>query len=262
MAIPFPRSIGRVFHYQQAPNTQPVATRIPTGQERVELMTGGRGWIQDGEMWKEVRAGDLLWNASGDSTIGRSDPEDPYRCLAVTFEVDSPEGLGVPRFSHWPEPDQIAVLVEECHWLAAEENFDRVLWCHYLFTRLRVQVELHQRRERHERLPDPIRRVLEQMDRNYGKKWSVAELARVAGWSPAHLQEEFRRRVGTSPHQWLLQRRLRGVRERLLSTPDPVKRIAVESGFADSASLAHVFRARFGISAKAFRERYLRVVER
>lgn len=251
-------SLERVFLFQAPRPFNPRPSRMAPGEERVELLTAGRGWIEHQGGWREVRAGDLVWNAPGDCTIGRSDPEAPYACLAATFRVRPLRGSGLPRFSHWPDPDEVGALARQVLRLFADETFDRRILGDYLYQRLRFQVELSQRRVRRQELAAPVRRVLELMERDYARSWTVPELARHAGWSAAHLHEAFRRSMGTPPHQWLLRRRLRAARERLLSGNDAVKSIAVDCGFADSAALAHAFQKHFGLSPQGYRLRQLR----
>lgn len=259
-SITTPR-LDRLFLHRQAPNTQPVPNRIERGRVRAELMLGGRGWVKTPKGWKELRTGDLLWNRPGDETIGRSDPADPYSCLAADF-IFRGSVPALPRLSTAPDPEAAASLAQEVlHW-ARDEAFDRTILGHYLHARLRFWIQLGQHRRRAEQMPEPVRKVLALMESDWARAWRVPELARRVGWSAAHLHEAFRTHLGVSPHQWLLRRRLRAARERLVTTPDPVKRIAVECGFADSAALAHAFRARYGITPKIHRERHLRILAR
>ena len=51
-------------------------------------------------------------------------------------------------------------------------------------------------------------RAKDHADARYFEPLSVADLARAAGLSRAHLSREFRRAFGESPHGYLLTRRL------------------------------------------------------
>ena len=245
-----------MFHYIQSPGTQPRGGIIPPYRERIELVTGGRGWILDGQAWREVKPGDLIWNAPGNCTIGRSDEKNPYRCLAITFSTRKAGGTGMRRFSFWPELEEIHSLAREASGLFYDEKFPRDVLRNYLFSRLVFQVQLHERAMQNEGYPAPIRTVMLRIERDFSRPLSVDKLSREAGWSPAYLYEMFRNRVGMSPHQWLLRHRLRMVKERLLTTSEPVKKIAVECGFADAATLTHAFRTHAGETPVSFRNRF------
>jgi len=57
----------------------------------------------------------------------------------------------------------------------------------------------------------------------------------------------------------LMQKRLRVAKERLMSTWDPIKNIAVESGFSDVAVFGHVFKAHTGQTPRGYRGYPLRL---
>ena len=59
------------------------------------------------------------------------------------------------------------------------------------------------------------RRVKEIMDANLGVETSLAELAKECGLSVGHFSRAFRQTTGTTPHRWLLQRRVEFARQLL-----------------------------------------------
>jgi AraC-like DNA-binding protein len=250
-------TLESVTHYHQAAGVQPRPRTISAHDEYVEIVTGGRGWVLHSGKWREVQPGDILWNVAGDKTIGRSDPENPYRCLAVRFTTREAKGRGVPRFSFWPDLEALWDLTKLACRLFLDEQFDRNALKDYLEERFLFQVRLHERASRVERYPEPIRAVMNRIEHDFAQPLSIAELAKTAGWSSAYLQEAFRRYVNVSPHQWLLRQRLRAAKERLVSSSDPLKQIAGQCGFADAASLAHTFKAHNGQTPSAYREHYL-----
>ena len=247
-------------HYHQRDGVHPVPTRIPPYYERVELMTGGRGWIWDAGTWREVVPGHLIWNKPGDQTIGRSDFTDPYRCLAVTFVSKQRTGLGLPRFSRVANLEEVASFTAEVVKLFHDDAFDREVLRDYLLGRLLFWIELHQVQSKRTEFPSPIQATLGWIEKNFAQPCRIGELARQAGWSEAHLHDAFRRHLGTTPHKVLARHRLRAARERLVSTSHPVKRIAAECGFADASALIHAFKAEVGLTPNAYRKRYMRLV--
>ena len=248
--------LEQISHYHQLPGVHPRPVPIPLYYERIELVTGGRGWIADGDGWREVFPGDLIWNKPGDYTIGRSDFENPYRCLSVTLKGSKPNGLGLPRFSRWPNLEEVKQFTHEVARLFQDEGFNRVVLRDYAVGRLLFCLHTHQHRAGGE-LPPPLRLTLDFIRRNFAQPCSVAEIAKVAGWSSAHLHHAFVRHLGMTPHQAVLRERLRAARERLVSSPQPVKWIAVECGFGDASSFTHVFKAAMGMTPGAYRKRYL-----
>ena len=99
-----------------------------------------------------------------------------------------------------------------------------------------------------------VARAVELMQGHPGRRWRVAELARLAGVSPSHLRERFRRELGAPPHRHLLRLRLDRARELLADGDVPVTRVALELGFASSQHLAGAYKRAFGTTPRQARK--------
>jgi AraC-like DNA-binding protein len=76
---------------------------------------------------------------------------------------------------------------------------------------------------------------------------SLAELAALSGVSRFQLLRGFAREVGTTPHAYLVQRRVRLVR-RLLAAGRSLVDAALLAGFADQSHMTRAFVRQFGIT--------------
>ncbi len=81
----------------------------------------------------------------------------------------------------------------------------------------------------------------------------TADLAAELGLSVGFLVLAFRSALGTTPHRYLMERRLARARSELGSTTKPVAGIALECGFADQAHLTRYMRAALGVTPAAYR---------
>ena len=81
---------------------------------------------------------------------------------------------------------------------------------------------------------------------------SVAELAAACRLSAGHFARAFRRTLGTSPHQWLLEQRVAHAKC-LLQEKQSISEIAYASGFADQSHMTRVFLRKVGITPGAWR---------
>jgi AraC-like DNA-binding protein len=251
-----PRELINVIHYHQTAGIHPQPRMIPRHHECVELVTAGRGWVRQGDDWIEVTAGDLIWNSPGDQTIGRSEFGDPYRCLAVVLRVATPQGRQIPRFSAWPDVAAAKKFTREVTDLFLDDSFDRTFLMNYIDAVLYMQVCQHAVARRVQRYTPPVRTALDIMESRFSHPLLVEAVARLAGVSSPHLHELFRHQVGATPHQWLIQRRIREARERLVRTTDSVKETAHACGFSDASSFTHAFRKSTGLTPSAFRAHY------
>ncbi len=248
----FPNRLLNVSHYRQPHGRHPVPRRIPAGETLVELVTGGRGYVEQDGLWAEVLTGTLLWHSSGCYTIGRSDFQSPYRCLAVLFST--PDGApALPRISRWDEPAEISQFTRDAVSHFLDEAFDRDALLAHLYGRLFYQVRLYHHRAPAADAPAALAMVLEAVNSRYSQPLQIQDLAEMAGWSVPYLHAMFRLHLDTSPHQALIRRRLRAVREQLATSHRPLKQIADECGFSTAAALCRAFRQATGMTPAVFR---------
>jgi transcriptional regulator GlxA family with amidase domain len=98
-----------------------------------------------------------------------------------------------------------------------------------------------------------IERALDAMKREPTRRWTVRELARVAGLSRSAFARRFTQALGVPPLKWLGKHRLELARERLVSTDLPLAAIAAEVGYACEFAFAKAFKRLFGRAPGLFR---------
>jgi AraC family transcriptional regulator of adaptative response/methylated-DNA-[protein]-cysteine methyltransferase len=99
------------------------------------------------------------------------------------------------------------------------------------------------------------------LDAHADRRVPLAELARVAGLSPHHLQRTFTRVVGVSPRAYAEARRAGRFRERLRAG-DTVSRAAFEAGYGSGSRAYAAADAHLGMSPGAYRRGAPRVTIR
>lgn len=233
----------------------PDRERLGAGHERCELITAGRGWVESGRDWIEVTAGSLVWNIGGDYTIGRSDLANPFRCLAIDFAVSRRGRRSAPRFSRWDHAEEREHFVRRIARLAADPQGDRLALGTYLYATLLLQARAWERFREQPTVPEPVRMAQRILDGRYAEDLDIPSLAKRVGWSPSHLHAEFRRHCGTTPHQYLIRRRVQAVCEALLKQGHGLEEIALVTGFPDARTLVRSFRRQMGTSPMRWRAR-------
>jgi AraC-like DNA-binding protein len=102
--------------------------------------------------------------------------------------------------------------------------------------------------------PATLRRVRDYIDSHLDKAIDVKSLAATAGLSTYHFARAFKQSQGTTPHGFVLERRLAKARE-LMDRPDlSLSEIAVAAGFADQSHFTRRFREVLGIPPGQFRK--------
>ena len=249
------RRLSHVSLFRMVPGRHPTPRRILPGQECLELVVGGEGAIRDGDTWIPVAVGSLCWNVAGDDTIGRSRFDDPYRCLAVNIEVAPGGHRAAPRVTRWDDSAEVQAFTHRALRLAADPGADRDSLLAWLYGRLLLQARLHAARAAEPPLPPALRAVMDVIDGRFAEDLDIGALAAAAGWSPTQLHARFRRHLGTSPHQYLIRRRVRAACDLLAATRDPVAEIAVSAGFSSAHALCRAFRQHVGRSPAQWRAR-------
>jgi AraC family transcriptional regulator len=100
-----------------------------------------------------------------------------------------------------------------------------------------------------------VTRLVRAIDRNPMAPFRLQSLARAARLSPFHFLRTFQRITGVTPHQYLLRSRLRAAAVRLHGNAAKVIDVALDAGFGDVSNFNRAFRAEFGVSPRAYRER-------
>jgi transcriptional regulator GlxA family with amidase domain len=100
---------------------------------------------------------------------------------------------------------------------------------------------------------EAIARALLAMDRDPARRWTVAELAKIAGLSRASFARRFRRALGVTPLRHLTDLRMRFAAEQLTSNVDKLAAIAALVGYTSEFAFAKAFKRAFGISPGSFR---------
>jgi AraC-like DNA-binding protein len=90
-----------------------------------------------------------------------------------------------------------------------------------------------------------------------GLPWTTDTMARCAGVGVSRLHALFREELDTSPHAWLLGRRIARAREWLAATRLPIADIALRAGFSEQSALTRALRKATGMTPAAYRRRHL-----
>ena len=96
-------------------------------------------------------------------------------------------------------------------------------------------------------------RLFEFIEENLHRNLGLEELAKQVGYGRGHFLKTFRAAAGTSPHQYLLDRRVERAKAMLKKTRTPLVEIATACGFSSQSHFSNEFRRRVGISPGRYR---------
>src|SRR6266542_3674729 len=100
-----------------------------------------------------------------------------------------------------------------------------------------------------------LRLVLEYIEHTLGQPIKLRELAALAGISAGHFERAFRQSTGSSPHAYVMDKRLHRARDLLFNRPElPIEQIALRLGFSSSSHFSSAFRRQTGLTPTDFRK--------
>lgn len=98
-----------------------------------------------------------------------------------------------------------------------------------------------------------LKAAIDYVGDNLKKDLTLAEIAGAVHMSPYHFSRLFKQSTGRTPHQYVIERRVRRATELLESTALPIAEIAFLCGFAHQSHLNRHFKRLLGVNPKALR---------
>jgi AraC family transcriptional regulator len=98
-----------------------------------------------------------------------------------------------------------------------------------------------------------LQRVLDVVESGLSGSLSLNEIAAAAAVSPFRLSHGFKRAMGVSLHQYVIQRRVEQAKVMLRTTHEPLSQIAAAVGFASQSHFTTVFKRLTGATPRAYR---------
>jgi AraC family transcriptional regulator len=98
-----------------------------------------------------------------------------------------------------------------------------------------------------------VKQAIEYIHTYLDRDLSLVEIAEVTNISPTYFASLFKREIGISPHQYVIQQRVEKAKEMLLKTDLAIADIALQVGFSSQSHLTQQFKRVTGITPKQIR---------
>jgi AraC-like DNA-binding protein len=256
--LPFCRVVS-VSLYQAPAVDRVKPNQIPAGREVVELVLGGTVRIHREGQEHTLSTGALFWEREGDWTLSETSASDPYRCLAVHFDMLARPPFQPAFLSMLPNTGQVQDLAEDLLRGFHGGGGGGALFSTMAYSRLAWAAESSRvNSSSSSEMPMPLRRILDHLPGHLDEKLGLAELATLGGVSPSRVHQLFREQLGETPHQYLLSLRLRESRILLARGQPAVKQVAADCGFASPEVFCRAFRKSYGLAPGMYRNQYQR----
>ena len=229
---------------------------IPADFEYLELIVSGHTFFRrENGPETEYGRGTLFWHTGGEHTVYRYREDDPYSCYV--FKFGSPGGnRPCGRVSTPLRTERLIGFAEDAFRLYHSGEQDNPAFCMMVYSTLAWYASGPQRTPG-EQYPAVLKTALSFLESCIGEKVHLDEAASAAGISQPHLFYLFRRYLGKSPHQYLLEMRISQAKQMLAGGENPIKEIAADCGFESLEVFYRQFARSEGTTPAAYRKRFL-----
>ena len=240
----------------------PGGSRKPTSAAQNEVLLE---IIQEGSVYgfEETPVlhgeGSVFCHQAGQLSVSDSPAESYYHCYVVRFECRKKDWrLEWPRSFQWKERKSMhafaAELLHAFHYAA----MDRDVIGNLILARLEFELAGSRTLARMQAFHPQLSLATDFINRSYVKSLSLEDVAKAAAVSVSHLHLLFRVHLGESPHQYLIQKRLRIAGNALATGSQSIKVVAAEVGYPNAENFCRAFKKFFGCSASEYRRAYFR----
>jgi AraC-like DNA-binding protein len=203
--------------------------------------------------------GAVFFHRAGQVSVSDSPADSYYHCYVVRFECPE-DGFFAdwPRVFQWKDRKSMHAFMDEMLHAFHYAALDPRLIGNLILARFELELERSRSLARNQDTPRQLRLATDFINRNYARPLSLEDVARAAQVSVSHLHMLFRTQLGESPHQYLIQKRLRTAGHSLATGKTSIKAVAAEVGYQNAESFCRAFRKFFGRSASEYRQAYSR----
>lgn len=100
-----------------------------------------------------------------------------------------------------------------------------------------------------------LQQVIDYINAHLDQDLGLVELAELVQMSPCYFATLFKRSLGISPHQYVIDRRIQKAQQSLTHSEQCLADIAQKVGFSDQTSFTRAFRKKVGVTPKQYRDK-------
>lgn len=231
----------------------------------IHIVKKGKGVFTIGSNSYELEAGQAFIIRPGEETIYKADDDDPWSYMWVGFHgyraEDFIEAMGYKKGSPIIKIEQMDTCATCINNMLKYSQITRINEVKrqselmMLFATIMEDNTSEQQEKDNVEYPSKIyvKAAVDFITEKYMNKIKIDDIADFIGISRSHLTGSFKKEMGVSPQEYLINFRLEKAASLLRSSKEQINIIAYQCGYEDSLSFSKAFKQKFGMSPKSFR---------
>lgn len=231
----------------------------------IHIVKKGRGSFSLGGKKYDLVPGQAFIIRPGEETTYKADDEDPWSYMWVGFHgyrsEDFIEAMGYSKdmpIIKIKQMEQCTICIDKMlsySQITRINEVKRQSALMYLFAIIMEDNADVARNTDNNEYPSKIyvKAAVDFITEKYMNKIKIDDIADFIGISRSHLTGSFKKEMGISPQEYLINFRLEKAASLLRSTKEQINIIAYQCGYEDSLSFSKAFKQKYGMSPKSFR---------
>ncbi len=213
----------------------------------IHYVVSGSGIFRINGQTHHLHAGELFVIPPQTEIYYCADEKDPWNYIWIGFTTDQILPLKLEPTIYCPEAQSIFERMKLCRHY---ENGRSAFLCSCLWDLMSALMEKRQKSA------DPIEKALHCIHAEYMNGLTVSELAKRLNLERTYFSALFKRKLGLSPQQYLLQLRMETAAKLLTEQGERPTTAAISVGYTDLFNFSRMFKRYFGISPRAYIEEH------
>ena len=232
----------------------------------LHVILSGKGTLTVNGQTQTLHFGQMFMTKPDDECSYRPDQEDPWTYCWMTFDGENAqyyaESAGFKNDVFWQDCyvdyQEFNALVQRILNKPELSLANDLMRLGVLFEYLSLAIESNYKsnqivRHRHEYAPDVyVNHALDFIQKHYDTI-KVTDVARYIGINRSYLTNIFKKKMGVSPQEYLLQYRLDKGSKLLLETRMSIQEIAQKIGYENPLTFSKMFKSVYGVSPRNYR---------
>jgi len=237
--------------------------RLDSGVSCIEYIISGSGVINSNKKSFIVSKGDSYMLQEGNEHNYYSDPSDPFQKIWFNFNgVLSKEIIKIYGLTDTVLFKNVNTMpfIEEMHNICKNNTDPEIIQAESSCLFLKIIQFLAKNQKQSNSSSAPVDMIRHYIDCNITKNIKISDISDITHYTPQHIIRIFKQKYGITPHQYIIDSKIRISVPMLRATTKTIEEISNELSFSDPHHFSYLFEKKTGMRPLVFRKEFLKSI--